>query len=263
MRAHRTRWGCALAALGVSACAASPPPNAAPHTAHAPFLKVAQVTRHLNAYMTVHYVPALLPPEVRAALARAGTASVPFQRLVVTRQFVRHDTADGKSITGRVTDTFTPIGNGYLQDRERISINTLPVALNLNLSYLGLLSLEHQHINGRFAFVRAPQRLQQLSGLTPGIAHPQPGHQYHMTLRWLGRPTQETCTAQPHAQPASRLLVRLPGRALTLACTIVRDGVVRSRSRMVYLSAYGIFLILGRDTAAFTVRGRIERITAG
>ena len=137
------------------------------------------------------------------------------------------------------------------------------MALNLNLSYLGLLSLEHQHINERFAFVRAPQRLQQLSGLTPGIAHPHPGHRYLMTLRWLGRPTQETCTVQPHEQPASRLLVRLPGRALTLACTIVRDGVVRSRSQMVYLSAYGIFLILGRDTAAFTVRGKIERITAG
>ena len=263
MRTDRTRWGWTLVALGLSACAASPPPRTVSRSDHAPFLRVAQVTRHLRAYMTVHYRPAQLPRGVRRALTRAGSASVPFHRLVVTRQFVRHDRARGTSATARVTDTFIPIGDGYLQDRERVSINTIPVALNLNLSYLGLLSLEHQHLRERSGFVRAPQRLQQLSGLTPGIAHPQPGQHYHMTLRWLGRRTQETCIARRHEQPASRLLAELPGRALTLLCTIERGGFVRSRNQMVYLSAYRIFLILGRDTTSFTVRGRIERITAG
>jgi hypothetical protein len=263
MSAHRMRCGCVLAVLGLSACASSAPPKVVLHTHPAPLLRVAQVTRHLNAYMTVHYAPALLPPQVRAALARAGAVSVPFRHLVVTRQFVRRDTEDGRSVTGRVTDTFTPIGGGYLQDRERISIKTLPVALNLNLSYLGLLSLEHQHIDERRAFVQAPQRLQQLSAVTPDIAHPQPGRRYHMTLRWLTRHTRETCTAEPHEQPASGLLAGLPGRALMLSCTIARGGLVRSRNRMVYLSAYGIFLILRRDTASFSVRGTIVRITSG
>jgi hypothetical protein len=259
MRTDRTRWGWTLIALGLSACAASPPPR----IEHAPLLSVAQVTRHLRTYMTLHYRPAQLPRGVRSALARAGRASVPFHRLMVTRQFVRHDRARGTSATARVTDTFIPIGDGYLQDRERVSINAVPAALNLNLSFLGLLSLEHQHLSERSGVVRAPQRLQQLSGLTPGIAHPQPGHHYHMTLRWLGRRTQETCIARRHERPASRLLAELPGRALTLLCTIKRGGSVRSRNRMVYLSAYRIFLILRRDTASFTVRGRIESITAG
>ncbi|MGC8517364.1 MAG: hypothetical protein ACP5P4_02390 [Steroidobacteraceae bacterium] len=262
MRTDRTRWGWTLLALGLSACAA-PAPRTVPHTDHAPSLKVAQVTRHLRAYMAAHYLPAQLPLEVRTALARAGSASVAFDRLVVTRQFVRHDSARDTSTTARVTDTFIPIGHGYLQDREHIWINTLPVALNLNLSYLGLLSLEHQHLNERSGSVRAPQRLQQLSGLTPGIAHPQPGHRYHMTLRWLGPRTEETCIARRHERPASRLLAALPGRALVLLCTIERGGIVRSRIRMVYLSAYRIFLILGRDGASFTVRGRIQSITAG
>ena len=257
MNSRVPRWCCAVAALAVTACASAPPTR--PPRA----VRVASITRNLAAYMARNYSPALLPSDVRTTIAHAGPAFVPFGRLVVTRAFVRHDTERGVNVTRRVTDTYVRLGNGYLEDREQISLNTIPTALNLNLSYLGLLSLEHQHINYRFGFARRPLRLQRLSGLTPGIADPRPGRTYRMRLRWLRRHTSVTCHAAHRFQPARKLLADLPGQALDLSCTIRRAGQVKSRSRMVYLSAYHIFLILQRDTPAFTVRGRILSIKAG
>ncbi len=268
MRQHVGPWCTALSALGLSACAAtSPTVRTAPPRAmlpgpHPSFVRIAVVTRHPQAYLARHFAPARLPAAVRAAIARAGAVSLPFHRLVVTRQFVRHATYRNVNIHTRVTDTLTNIGHGYLEDREQIAVNSIPVALNLNLSYLGLLSVEHQHLRERAAFVRAPMRLQQLTGLTPGVAHPLPHHTYRMTVRWLRRRTSDTCKAGRRYYPARRLLAQLPGRALNLECTIRRDGLVRSRNRVTYLTAYGIFLILQRDTPTYTLRAKIVRIGA-
>ncbi len=268
MRRHGVLWGTALAALLLSGCAATSPPagttarSAMLPRQHPSVARIWVVTRHPRAYMARHFSPARLPAQVRAEIARAGAVSLPFHRLVVTRQFVRHATYRNVDIHTRVTDTFINIGHGYLEDRERIAVNSIPVALNLNLSYLGLLSVEHQHIRERATFVHAPMRLQQLTGLRPGVAHPLPRHTYRMTVRWSHRRTSDTCRAGRRYYPARRLLAQLPGRALNLECTISRGGLVRSRNRVTYLTAYGIFLILQRDTPAYTLRAKIVRIGA-
>ncbi len=253
----------ALAALGLSACASSSPTAAVPPVEHPAFVRVSLITRDVPAYLAAHFSPAQLPPGVRAEIARAGPVELPFHTLVVTRQFVRHLTLRNETVRVRVTDTLTNVGEGYVQGREQLSFNTIPVALNLNLSYLGLMSLEHQNIDYRSSLARPPMRLQQLLALTPGVAHPQPGETYGLTLRWRRGRITDTCKAAPRFYPARRLLAQLPGRALNLKCAISRNGVVRSRNRTTYLSAYGIFLIMQRRTAAFTARAKILSIRGG
>ena len=253
----------AVAALGLSGCASTAPTATVPPGNHPAFVRASLITRNVPAYLAAHFSPAQLPPGVRAEITRAGPVTLPFHTLVVTRQFVRHVTLRDVNVKILVTDTLTNIGGGYLQGREQLSFNTIPVALNLNLSYLGLMSLEHQNIDYRTGLARAPMRLQQLLALTPGVAHPEPGKTYRLTLRWLRGRITDTCKAAPRFYPARRLLAQLPGRALNLKCAISRNGVVRSRNRTTYLSAYGIFLIMKRRTAAFTARAKILSIRGG
>ena len=252
----------ALAGVGLSGCASTAPPAAVAPAKHPAFVRASLITRDMPAHLAAHFSPAQLPPGVRAEIAHAGPVTLPFHTLVVTRQFVRHVTLRDVNVKMLVTDTLTNIGGGYVQGREQLSFNTIPVALNLNLGYLGLMSLEHQNIDYRSGLARPPMRLQQLRALTPGVAHPQPGKTYHLTLRWRHGRITDTCTAAPRFYPARRLLAQLPGRALNLKCAISRNGVVRSRNRTTYLSAYGIFLIMERRTAAFTARGKILSIKA-
>lgn len=259
-------FGCAaLSALGLAACASMPPAPPTPTamtTGHTPFIRLADLTRHESAYMARHFSPAQLPPGVRTTVAYAGAVSLPFQRLVVTRQFVRHLTNRDVDVTRRVTDTLTNLGNGYLEDHEHLSVNSVSVSLDLGLSYVGFVGLERQHIDYRSALVRSPQRLQQLSSLTPDVAHPKPGATYTTTKRWLRRRTTVTCKADRRFYPARTLLAQLPGRALNLACSSSHDGIVEARSRLTYLTAYGIYLVMRRDTRTFTARGKLIRIVA-
>lgn len=263
MNCYQVVCTAAFAALGLSACAATAPTAAVAPVRHPAFVRASLITRDVPAYLAAHFAPAQLPPGVRAEIAQAGPVTLPFHTLVVTRQFVRHVTLRDVNVKILVTDTLTNIGGGYLQGREQLSFNTIPVALNLNLSYVGFMSLEHQNVDYRTGLARPPLRLQQLLALTPGVAHPEPGKTYHLRLRWRHGRITDTCKAAPRFYPARRLLAQLPGRALNLDCAISRNGVVRSRNRTTYLSAYGIFLIMERRTAAFTARGKILSITAG
>jgi hypothetical protein len=261
---HRYEAVCtaAVAALGLSACASTAPTAAVAPVKRPAFIRASLITRDVPAYLAAHFAPRQLPPGVRAKIAQAGPVTLPFHTLVVTRQFVRHVTRRDVTVKILVTDRLTNIGSGYVQGREQLSFNTIPVALNLNLSYAGFMSLEHQSVDYRTGRAGPPLRLRQLLALTPGVAHPEPGKTYRLTLRWLSGRITDTCKAAPRFYPARRLLAQLPGRALDLNCAISRNGVVRSRNRTTYLSAYGIFLIMERRTAAFTARGQLLSLKA-
>ncbi len=173
---------------------------------------------------------------------------------------MRHVLRTNARVTIDVTDRIMAFRGGYLQDREQLEFNSIPTALNLNLSYLGLFSLETQSLRYRFGLAPKPIRLQQLLALTPGVAHPQPGQTYRLSVRWRRGVTDETCSAGRRLHRASRLQEALPGHLLNLRCTISRNGIVRARDRVGFLTAYGLYLILERKTAAFTARGRIVSI---
>lgn len=196
-------------------------------------------------YFATNFVPAKLPPTVRAKIESGESIPDRFKTLRLIYS-IQNDDEDKKSEVSSIVD-LTNLGNGYVQSRSEFSKNSIPYRVNLGLTFGGIYRIRTQTLFLGQPNAMFPNEAKEITKFDRGIANPKQGGSYAIestsgTSMQIASFTPENfaCIAG-NPGPASAVLGSISGEALPLDCTVVGlNGVVVSKMSFWWLSDYGV-----------------------
>lgn len=241
----------ALAACLLAGCAGQP--------------KTSEIFQDKQAYLDRYFTVASLPSDIRADAARLENVDLPFHRLIIeTDNLMRKAdtrTAETSEITEKNDMTFINVGGGNIQAIDDVSNNGIPVTTYLYLSYLNLTGYSDQTVNANSQHPYKIGYWHGISDATPGMGHPQEHSTYAQDKKGNGFTEHYSCTTAA-LHPASEVASMLPGQALDVDCTAVRDGILYEHEKLVFLTAYGIYIRTEKDFANYVYKFTITGVHA-
>lgn len=231
----------------------------------APAVTVADVSKDKQAYLAKNFSPSTLPPDVSSAFSGQGPVSLPFKTLTFITDVTYHVINQAANLPNDVKHrehiTMTNADNGYVRYQEESSTNDIPYGSNFVLSYLNFGTIKTQYVAYNLVNAGVVSQPDKVSNVTKGISQPQENNSYGFDEHAYDADFHYGCqTGKFYA--ANTVLPKLTGKALDADCMFSKGGNQRNRSKVVYLSEYGIYVTLEVDTSTTISTVKIIDITA-
>lgn len=231
----------------------------------APPVKVSDIVKDRRGYLAKTFAPDTLPPAIRDQFTAAAPTSLPFKELTLTFEVTQHDVnpAPNKAndVKHREVMVLTDAGNGFVESQTESSTNDIPNSLYLVLSYDNLFTLKSQSLIYNAVNAQGVNQPDSVSDISKDALHPKDNSAYSFSEHAYSKDFTFQCQSGK-SYAANALLPKLGGNALDLDCNFTSDGVVSRRSKLTYLSAYGVYISRETDTSTTSFLFRLVDVAA-
>lgn len=215
------------------------------------------VLRDREGYLESNFTPDQASPAVRASLAGLSHVDLPFKTLQFDMDVAIHKTDTRSAETADLTESVQVLvrnaGSGYVQTVVDTSNNGIPVYLVMSLDYLNLIGLRSEDVSYGLSKPGPFAAFDSLDTWQGDFGHPPEDAVLSVNEHAHGVGTHFACATRRY-HPARDIHPALAGRALDMTCTSDRDGVVFEKDDEVFLDAYGIYMVVGRQLSYATYR---------
>lgn len=220
--------------------------------------RVKDVVADSQAYLSGHFSPNAVSPEVVNMITASDNEPVHFSHIVMHLTWHYNVNDASRASSGDEVRTLDSAGGPFVATLSKRSKNGTPVAQTFALTYRNMFELKNQWLDLSQEFVTPPtemglvQRFDPLSSLGAGA-------QYSFTVGTRTpvnkfSPASASCTSEGKLD-ASTVAASLRGEAINVACSYYNsNSQLTSKSRFIYLPQYGVVVPLSVQSA----RGRSE-----
>lgn len=230
---------------------------------HTP-VSVKDVAADETGYLHKNFSSQSLPDSIRSKIPGDTAAAASFREIKVTTDRST-EMPDGKKEADIVTFDIFPAPGGLLEQRTEYSVNNIPYALLLSLSYKGLLNMKIQSVNLRATVAPNVVEIKDISRFDGfGSGSGQVVYADY-TVGASGQlanfaPNTKHCNTE-QVRSASQVFAGLSGQATDISCENSTNNAVQVRDKYIYLNDYGVSVLSEFVTSAKKETYKISNIS--